>query len=103
VKFGLTQDQYQFIFDHVVAPLNKKGAKVFCYGSRARGDHQPFSDLDLMVESPVDLSQELGPLSEFLSNSLFPYKVDLVQFSQFAESYKPGYLTDRKELGQSFN
>jgi len=51
----------------------------------------------------VDLSQELGPLSEFLSNSLFPYKVDLVQFSQFAESYKPGYLTDRKELGQSFN
>lgn len=95
MKFGLTDKQYEFIQQQVVKPLRNLGADVFVYGSRARGNYQPFSDLDLMVHSEQDLSKEVSNLSEFLSESQFPYKVDLVLWSQFAESYKEGYLQDR--------
>lgn len=98
MKFGLTEAQYQFILENVVQPFLKRGAKIYCYGSRARGDQQPFSDLDLMIESSADLSKEVGQLNEFMSNSNFPYKVELVEFSQFADSYKQKYLKERKEF-----
>lgn len=95
MKFGLTEEEYQYIRENVVEPLQEKGANIWCFGSRARGDHQDFSDLDLMVESSEDLSKEIGAIQERLSKSNFPYKVDLVQFSEFAESYKDGYFRDR--------
>lgn len=98
MKFGLSESEYQFIESEVVLPLKKLGAQVWLYGSRARGDFKKFSDLDLMVESPKDLSRQIGDIQEKLTNSNFPYKVDLVQWSDFAESYKSGYLKDRKAL-----
>ena len=96
MKFGLTPSQYQYILDTVVKPLNLLGANIWCYGSRARGNYNPFSDLDLMVESDRDLSGDLGNIIEQLENSNFPYKVDLVQFMHFAESYKSNYLSERQ-------
>ncbi|MCC7403061.1 MAG: nucleotidyltransferase domain-containing protein [Bdellovibrionales bacterium] len=74
------------------------GAQIYCYGSRARGDHKPFSDLDLMVEvntiSP-ELESKVSEIQEQLTASNFPYKFDLVLSPQFADSYRPGYLRDR--------
>ena len=96
MKFGLTPDEYDYITEHVIAPLEARGAQVFCYGSRARGDHRRFSDLDLMIEGSEDLSRLVSQLQEQLSESNFPYKVDLVEFRDFADSYKSGYLQDRR-------
>lgn len=95
MKFGLSDKDYHFIQREVVQPLKKMGATVWCYGSRARGDHQNFSDLDLMIESSQDLTTEIGAIQEKISNSNFPYKVDLVQWANFAEAYRPGYIQDR--------
>lgn len=67
MKFGLTEEEYQFILKNVVEPLQKKGASVWCYGSRSRGDHQVFSDLDLMIESSEDLSKDISAIQELLS------------------------------------
>ena len=100
MTFGLTTEEYGFIRANVVAPLEAKGAKVFCYGSRARGDQRPFSDLDLMVEADTDLSSLVADLQEMLQNSNFPYKVDLVEYRHFADAYKPGYLKDKIPLRQ---
>lgn len=98
MNFGLTPSQYEFISNHVVTPLESLGARVYCYGSRARGTHQPFSDLDLMIESAnsPSLEAKISELREFLVNSNFPLKVDLVHFSQFAQTYKEGYQKDKK-------
>lgn len=96
MKFGLTPHEYDYITEHLVAPLAAQGAEVFCYGSRARGDHHRFSDLDLMIEGNGNYSRLLSQLQEQLSESNFPYKVDLVEFRDFAESYKPGYHRDRR-------
>lgn len=95
--FGLTAEEYSYITLNVVEPLEELGAKAWCFGSRARGDFHPFSDLDIMIEAPsVDISHKLGEIRETLSNSNFPYKVDIVLQSEFAESYKDGYLKDRQ-------
>lgn len=96
MKFGLTQEQFDFVIKHVVEPLTNQGAQVYCYGSRARGDHQQYSDLDLMVESNRPLDALIAEILEALQKSNFPLSVDLVNYRNFAESYKPGYLKDRK-------
>tara|TARA_B100001248_G_scaffold262158_1_gene256438 strand:+ start:427 stop:729 length:303 start_codon:yes stop_codon:yes gene_type:complete len=95
MKFGLTKEEFQFIYESVVQPLEKLGAKVFCYGSRARGDYNKFSDLDIMVEGGSNLDGILSSIREKLVNSNFPYKVDLVEYKHFADSYKKGYNNDK--------
>ena len=59
------------------------------------GYHQPYSDLDIMVESSLDLSTLVSFLQEQVTNSNFPYKVDLVEYRDFADSYKAGYQKDK--------
>lgn len=93
--FGLTPSEYDFIIQTVVEPLEKQGATVWCFGSRARGTHQKFSDLDLMVESEQNLSQLISELSDELVESHFPYKVDLVDLRKFAQSYLSHFYAER--------
>jgi len=98
MKFGLTPEQYQFLLKHVIRPLETTGATIWCYGSRARGDHHQFSDIDLMVENEKNPEKELSQINEFLENSNFPYKVDLVWYGHFADSYKKNYKTDKRKF-----
>ena len=98
MKFGLTEQQYQYIQEVVVAPLKKLGATVWVFGSRARGDQTDFSDLDLMIESEGDIALSVGMLQETLENGNFPYKVDIVQSKNFAESYRESFEEDKIKL-----
>jgi len=95
--FGLTSEQFSFIDQQVVKPLEAKACRVFCYGSRARGDHKTFSDLDLMIEGEVSLEIEkiLSEMRERLTESNFPIKVEIVRLDQFAAAYKAGYEQDK--------
>ena len=98
MKFGLNKDQYDYIKSVVVSPLEKLGGHVYIYGSRSRGDHQKFSDLDLMVEGSESLKNQLGSIKETLEESHFPYKVDLVHLNDFAEAYLENYQKDKKSF-----
>lgn len=95
MKFGLTENEYQFILSTVISPLKTKGATVWCFGSRARGDQQKFSDIDLMIQSNTDLSREINYITETIIESNFPYKVDIVQLKDFAESYKINFEKEK--------
>ena len=97
MRFGLTDEQVAFVDKVVIEPLVSSGAKVFCFGSRARGDHRQFSDLDLMVESTAKDERLLGSIAEQVQKSNFPLKIDLVHVLDYAESYRAGYLKDRIE------
>ena len=55
-----------------------KEVEVYLFGSRARGDASPASDIDLAIVSDQDLSEDLAILREILEESLLPHKVDLV-------------------------
>ena len=95
MKFGLSDSEYEFINQTVVLPLMACGATVWCFGSRARGNHQRFSDLDLMVEGPAEIQSLVAAISEKLLDSNFAYKVDLVELRSFAKSYLENYYRER--------
>lgn len=97
MKFGLTDKELSFLKDELVRPMSQLGAKVYVFGSRARGDHQQFSDLDILIEpGEEDIKSSLLLIKEKLEESNFPYKVDIVLFSDLATSYRENVLMDRK-------
>jgi uncharacterized protein len=63
--------------------------KVFVFGSRARGNHHRFSDLDIgiMGEKPLPISV-IGELEDKLHESRIPYKVEVVDFATADEAFK---------------
>ena len=101
MKFGLTEEQFQYIQETVVDPLKDKGATIWIFGSRARGDYREYSDLDIMVESRADISASVGKIQEILESGNFPYKVDIVQNKDFAESYRESFEIDKVQLTKS--
>lgn len=95
MKFGLTPEQYDFIRREVITSLEDHGATVWVFGSRARGDHKKFSDLDLMVQSDKDLNSLVSQIDETLVDSSFPFKVDLILEENFAESYRENFEKEK--------
>lgn len=91
MTIALTPDELSFVKKHIVRPLEKCNAEVFAFGSRAIGTNNKFSDLDILVKSKnvtQVLRDKLGEINEFMIESSFPYKVDLVLEVDMAESYK---------------
>ncbi len=76
-------------------PLKNQGATVWVFGSRARGDHQEYSDLDLMVSAGDDISSQVGKIQELLEEENFPFKVDIVEDKNFAGSYRDSFDRDK--------
>jgi predicted nucleotidyltransferase len=98
MNFGLEDSQYHLLNEIIIQPLVKKGATIWIFGSRARGDQKPFSDVDLLFEMPDNKSLNTGFLFEIksqLEDSNFKYKLDLVNITELAESYKPSVFADR--------
>ena len=101
MKFGLTEDQFQILNQIVLSPLKSHGATVWIFGSRARGDHKAFSDVDIMYENKENTQFPLGfigHLKDEIEESRLPFKVDLVDANEMAESYRSGVLADRVVL-----
>jgi len=75
MKFGLQTHEFEYIQKKVVAPLTKLNFVVYCFGSRARGTHSPFSDLDLMIEGTKsnEADQLKSQIEEDLSKENFPF------------------------------
>lgn len=51
---------------------------LFLFGSRARGDDNKFSDVDLGIYKKKDVDLKISLLREILENSNLPFKVDIV-------------------------
>ncbi len=63
--------------------------EVYVFGSRLKGTHRPFSDLDICLKGTEKLSAStIGMLREELSQSDIPYKIDLVDYYHLADSFK---------------
>ena len=97
MQFGINKKDISFIKESLNKYL-KTDTTVWVFGSRARGDHQKFSDLDLMIESQEEQKSEIGKLNEIFESSNLTIKIDIVQLKNFAASYKDNYLKDRQLL-----
>ena len=95
--FGLSVEDFNNLQDLAIKPLKQCGSQVWVFGSRARGDQRPFSDIDILYSSPQK-PIDIGQISENLENSFLPIKVDLVCLEDLSQNYKDQILMDRQEV-----
>ncbi len=72
---------------------------AWVFGSRARGDFKPFSDIDILISFSKNLPSMLVALIQgTLEESDLPFDVDLVLEEQLLEEYKTSVLRERKKF-----
>jgi type I restriction enzyme S subunit len=83
----LTSGQLSTVLDilHRIVP----DREVQVFGSRARGQAKPYSDLDLVVmgDSPLSLGT-LSLLSEAFAESDLPWRVDVVDWASTSAEFR---------------
>lgn len=73
--------------------------KVYLFGSRAKGNQKPFSDIDLAVKTKAkDLSIRIALFQEDWERSNLPYKADLTSWSELFKPYMPEIRKTKKEF-----
>lgn len=95
--FGMSKAEFDLLERTVLAPLKAAGATLFLFGSRARGDHSRYSDVDILIEGNVD-RMVIAHVREEIEESLFPYSVDLVEAEALAASYGSAVAKERIAL-----
>lgn len=85
------EKKYEAMVKRVILDLfENTNARIFLFGSRARGDFKKGADFDVGVESiDQDIFQKLKlKFDEFWEESIIPYKVDLVHFEQTNQKFQ---------------
>lgn len=72
---------------------DKYSASFFAFGSRVKGSHRKFSDLDICIKAPISDAQ-LSHLEEDLEESDLPFKVDIVLWDRCSDDFKNIILND---------
>lgn len=84
---NIKQEDLKIVLDILAKHL--PATPVWAFGSRINATSQTFSDLDLalITNKPMDIST-YTELKEAFSNSLLPFKVDLVDFATLDADFK---------------
>jgi len=77
-KFGLSPETQKKINE--VFALHSEVASVKIYGSRAKGNFKPCSDIDLTLYGNGLKTEKLLKIENQLDDLLLPYKIDLSIF-----------------------
>ncbi len=101
MNWGLQEKQYQIIKKLLIEPLISHGAKLYVFGSRARGTQHPFSDIDILYietsENSISASL-ISQIKENLEDSQLTIKVDLVKYEDLAKSYLPNIDKEKVQI-----
>jgi predicted nucleotidyltransferase len=72
-----------------LAILKDEKVRIILFGSRARGDHNTVSDVDIGLLPYGELDKnKVIILREKIEDLNIPYKVELVNFSEVSEDFK---------------
>lgn len=83
----------------LVRAMAEKGvARIILYGSRARGDHAPRSDVDLAVDAPGLDERVWSAIEDLVEEAPTLYKIDCVWLQKASEDLKRNILGDGKTL-----
>lgn len=78
MRYGLKQQTIESIC--AVLARHPAVEKAVLYGSRAKGNFKPGSDIDLTLCGPSLTSRELTVIADELDDLLLPYKIDLSMY-----------------------
>ena len=67
--------------------LKQADARFFAFGSRVKGTHRPFSDLDLCYMDPVPTSVLNKIEADFVESDL-PFVVDIVDYQKCSLAFQ---------------
>jgi predicted nucleotidyltransferase len=84
VSHGLTGETVAEI--HVVLSRFPEVEKAILYGSRAKGNHRPGSDVDLTLLGSGVTQKVVGQIQGELEDGPIPYKFDLSIFSHITHA-----------------
>jgi len=78
---------------------NLPHSHVFLFGSRYKGTHFPYSDVDLLFDNHKPLEfLEYSTLREDFEESNIPYFIDIVDLYSLEESYKKNILQNCQKI-----
>ncbi|MCB9492722.1 MAG: nucleotidyltransferase domain-containing protein [Epsilonproteobacteria bacterium] len=64
-------------------------AKIYLYGSRAKGTHREWSDIDLALDAGKKLERvDVGEARDMFQESNIPYKISVVDFNGVSQDFK---------------
>ena len=75
LRFGLDEVVIEKI--NKIFSVYHKIQQVIVYGSRAKGNYRPSSDIDLVIEGKAITLSQLLKIENELDDLLLPYKMDL--------------------------
>lgn len=78
MKYGLTDTEIDKL-SHLFAQY-KEIKKVLLYGSRAKGNYKPFSDVDLTLVGDKLTHSDLNRIAWAIDDLLLPYQFDISLF-----------------------
>ena len=94
---GISQDEEKIILKSL-SPFFKE-YDFYYYGSRARGDFRPLSDLDILIKGQKAFDTlDLENLKNVFDNSNLPFIVNLVDFQNITEKFYASIKDDLIKL-----
>ncbi|UFS72791.1 nucleotidyltransferase domain-containing protein [Geomonas sp. RF6] len=91
MRFGLKEATIASI--NAVLARHPAVEKGVLYGSRAKGNFKPGSDIDLTLYGDSLASPELGAIAEELDDLLLPYEIDLSIFHRLGNAELQEHIT----------
>lgn len=82
-NFGLPSESIKKICE--VFSLHPKISKVVIYGSRAKGNYRPGSDIDLAIYSEDLAFDDILKIENYLDELLLPYTFDILLFKDLSD------------------
>ena len=83
MKYGL-DDKY---FDKLISvfPRHPEVESVILYGSRAKDNYKPFSDIDITLKGSNLTRQHLGQIFTEIDDLLLPYLLDISIYNKLTD------------------
>jgi len=90
----MTDQDKQTIISIITKRLPR--AQIYLFGSRARQDNKPESDIDIAIDNKqkIDLII-LSEIKEAIEESSIPFTMDLLDLNNVSESIKTQILKDK--------
>jgi predicted nucleotidyltransferase len=83
------------IKDMVLDFFKNEKTSVYLFGSRARGDHKVYSDVDIGLIPEAELSRKkISQLLEIFENSAIPYKVEIINLEETTDDFRKQAMRD---------
>ncbi len=91
-KFGLTERDMKTIQEILIKYPEVREVRLF--GSRAKGNYKPGSDIDIAVINEGVSSKTINDLSSDFEESSLPYTVDVVNFPTLSHKEFMEHITN---------